>query len=309
MNLIRLSPRPLARVALVFLALVFGASAESFRLATYNVENYLDTATDSRRVKSPAAKAKVRDNILALRPDVLALEEMGRESALKELQGSLKEGGLDLPYSAHVKGWDTNIFLAVLSRFPIIADRSHTNESFLLNGRRFRVGRGFAELDLKVNDGFILTLFATHLKSKRPVPEADESELRLEEARLLREKISARLAANPQAKIAVVGDFNDNKDSASTRAVIGRGAYKLIDTRPAEANGDNTPNENPAWEPRNITWTHHYGKEDTYSRIDFILISPGLARSWETNQTRVLTVPNWGVASDHRPIMATFSDR
>jgi endonuclease/exonuclease/phosphatase family metal-dependent hydrolase len=288
------------------LLLLPNASAEVLRLASYNVENYVDEATGTRRPKSAAAKAKVKENILALKPDVVALQEMGRESALRELQTSLKSGGLDLPYLEHVKGWDTNIFVAVLSRFPIVERRSHTNESFLLNGRRFQVSRGFAEVEIKVSDKSTFTLFTAHLKSKRAVAEADEAELRLEEARLLRAKITARLEANPGARIAVLGDFNDNKDSASTRAVIGRGKFKLIDTRPAELNGDNQPNENPAWEPRNITWTHHFGKEDSYSRIDFLLISPAMAQGWQTNKTQVLAVPNWGVASDHRPIMATF---
>ncbi len=292
-------------VALLF-TVVSVARAEIFRLASYNVENYIDEATDSRRAKSPESKAKVKENLLALRPDVVAFQEMGRESALKELQGALKAGGLDLPYLEHVKGWDTNIFVALLSRFPILESRSHTNESFLLNGRRMRVGRGFAEVDIKVSDNYTFTLFAAHLKSKRTVAEADESEIRLEEARLLRERVTARLTANPQAHVAVLGDFNDHKDSPSTRAVIGRGKLKLVDTRPAEQNGDNQPNENPAWEPRNITWTHHYGKEDTYSRIDFILISPGMAQNWLTNKTQVLTAANWGVASDHRPIVASF---
>jgi hypothetical protein len=48
------------------------------------------------------------------------------------------------------------------------------------------------------------------------------------------------------------------------------------------------------------------GKEDTYSRIDFLLLSPSLAREWVTNETYVLTLPNWGVGSDHRSIVATF---
>ena len=31
-----------------------------------------------------------------------------------------------------------------------------------------------------------------------------------------------------------------------------------------------------------------------------------MARDWVTNETYALTIPNWGVGSDHRPIVATF---
>ena len=215
------------------------AGAETFRVATYNLESYLDQPTETRSAKLAAAKAKVRESILALKPDVLALQEMGRTNALLELRDSLKADGLDLPYWEHVSGFDTNIHVAILSRFPFTARRPHTDESFLLSGRRFRVSRGFAEVDIQVNTNYSFTLIAAHLKSKRAVAQADEAELRLEEAKLLREKIDARLAANPNANLVVLGDFNDTKDSASTKAVIGRGKHKLVDTRPAERNGDN----------------------------------------------------------------------
>ena len=293
-------------VALALPLIACSAGAETFRVATYNVENYLDQPTEARPAKLAPAKVRVRESILALKPDVLALQEMGSTKALLELRESLKAEGLDLPYWEHVTGFDTNIYVAVLSKFPFTACRSHTNESFLLSGRRFRVSRGFAEVDIQVNPSYSFTLLAAHLKSKRPIPQADEGELRLEEAKLLREKIDARFAANPNINLVVLGDFNDTKDAASTRAVIGRGKDKLVDTRPAERNGDNAPSANPGWEPRNITWTHYYGKEDSYSRIDYILISPGLAHEWITNDTYLLTLPNWGVGSDHRPLVATF---
>jgi len=281
-----------------------GSIAESFRVATYNVENYLDEPTQTRIAKSAEAKAKVRDSILALKPDVIALQEIGALSALQELRASLKNEGLDLPYWEHVAGADTNVHVAILSKFPFTARRPRTNDNFLLNGRRLRVSRGFGEVDIQVTANYSFTLITAHLKSKRPVPQADEGEIRLEEARLLREEIDVRFQTNPNVNLVVLGDFNDTKDAASTKAVIGRGRYKLVDTRPAEREGDSAVDVSP--EARKITWTHYYNKEDTYSRIDYILLSPGMARKWVRNGGYVLKFPDWGVASDHRPLFATF---
>ncbi len=111
-----------------------------------------------------------------MNPDVIAFEEMGTPSALQELRSSLKAEGVNYPYWEFVTGWDTNIHVTVLSKFPIVARRPHTNENFLLSGRRFRVSRGFADVDIQVNSNYTFTLMAAHLKSKRPVPEADEAE-------------------------------------------------------------------------------------------------------------------------------------
>ena len=282
-------------------------NAETFRVAAYNVENYLDQPTESRRhLKSAEAKAKIRESILAIKPDVIAFEEMGGTNALLELRDSLKAAGLDLPYWEHVSGFDTNIHVAVLSKFPFTARRPHTSDNFLLSGRRFRVSRGFSEVEIKVNANYTFTLLGAHLKSKRPVPEGDESELRLEEAKLLREKVDAILNASPNANLIVVGDFNNTKNSPSTKAVIGGGKFKLVDTRPAERNGDNAPNPVARFDPMNVTWTYYYGVEDSYSRIDYILLSPGMAREWVKEETYIPTIPNWGVGSDHRPLVATF---
>ncbi len=284
------------------------SDAETIRIATYNVENYLDQPTASRpRPKSVEAKAKIRESIHAAKPDVLALQEIGSPAALQELHASLKTEGLDFPYWERVTGFDTNIHVAVLSKFQFTAQRPQTNDNFLLSGRRFRVSRGFAEVDIKVNPNYSFTLITAHLKSRRPVPAADEAELRLEEAKILREKIDARLAANPNVNLIVLGDFNDNYDSKAIKTLIGRGKHALVDTRPAERNGDNQHNPaNPHYSPRNITWTHYYGVQDTHSRIDYIMVSQGMAREWVTNETYVVAIPNWGVGSDHRPLVATF---
>ena len=281
--------------------------AGTIRIATYNVENYLDQPTESRRyAKSDAARAKIRESIHALNPDVIALEEMGRLSALMELRDSLKREQLEYPYWELVNGWDTNIHVAVLSRLPIVASRPHTNDLYLLDGRRFFVSRGFAEVDLRAGSGFGFTLIAGHLKSRRQVQDADESEERLQEAKQLRALIDGRLKSDPGANLVVLGDFNDVKDSDPVKTILGRGRSRLVDTRPSERNGDDGAAPQPYYDPRSVAWTHYYGKEDTYSRVDYILLSPAMAKHWLKSGTYVLTQPNWGVGSDHRPIVAAF---
>jgi len=282
------------------------AEPQIFRLATFNVENYLDAASGARHVKSAAAQAKVRECILAIKPDVIALEEMGATNALLELQSNLKSSGLDLPFWDEITGFDTNIHLAVLSRFAIVGRRAHTNENFLLDGRRLFVSRGFAELDLQVNPRYTFTLIAAHLKSRRPSAIADEEEWRYEEAAALRRVIDARFAQDPAQNLAVVGDFNDVQDSKPVRMIMGRGATRLFDTRPAERNGDDA-SANSSHDARRITWTHYYAKEDVYSRIDYILLGRGMKNNWLKDETYILTMPNWGLASDHRPLVATFA--
>ncbi len=281
-------------------------SAERLRVATYNLDNYIIRSTATRRGKPAESRVKIREVLTALNADVLALQEVGGESALLELQSALSNGGVHYPFHELVYGADTNIQVALLSKFAFTARRAHTNDAFLLFGRKFRVCRGFAEVDVQVNPRYTFTIFSAHLKSRREVPEADEMEWREQEAIILRRIINARLQADPRANVVVLGDFNDTKNSRTIRSLIGRGRTKLVDTRPAERNGDHGYADNPRWDPRNVTWTHYFGTEDTYSRIDYILLSPGMAKEWIPDQTYVLTVPDWGMASDHRPIVASF---
>ena len=99
------------------------AAADRFSVATYNVENYLDAPVPGRTTKPPEAKARVCDTLLALRADVVALQEMGGTNALLQLRAALAAGGLSYPHWEHVRGHDTNIHVALLSRFPITARR------------------------------------------------------------------------------------------------------------------------------------------------------------------------------------------
>jgi hypothetical protein len=59
----------------------------------------------------------------------------------------------------------------VLSKLPLGARRPHTNDFFLLDGRRFAVKLGFAEVDIQAATNFTFTLIAAHLKSRLTTPD------------------------------------------------------------------------------------------------------------------------------------------
>ena len=168
------------------------------------------------------------------------------------------------------------------------------------------MSRGVAEVDIAVSPKYQVTVFNTHLKSKRVMSEASEQEVREQEALVLRELVVARLTRDPDANLLVCGDFNDTRDTFTLRSILGDREPRLFDTRPAEANGDRTLGATAKFAPRRITWTHYYGKEDTYARIDYLLLARGLKSEWCPDGTGIVTVPDWGVASDHRPVVAEF---
>lgn len=302
---------------MVLLGLVGLKAAESvaappaIRIATYNIENYILEPEPSRPAKSLLARSKVREMLLEVRADVVALEEIGPPAALDELREALAVNGLVYPYWEHVAGHDTNIHVAVLSRFAFLERRSITNASYLLNGRRMFVSRGFAELDIEPHPGYRLTLIAAHLKSKRMATFADEAELRQHEALVLRERVDAVLRTNPKVNLVVLGDFNDTPNSLPIRTLLGRGAWGLVDARPVESDGGNSSAAaaTAPFDSRTVAWTHYFAREDSYQRLDYILLSSGAAREWERSRSFVLAHPGWGIASDHRPVVVTIVPR
>jgi len=285
--------------------MVLPASAEdAFRAATFNLENYLIAPIGTRPAKSPESRVAVRNSIGSLNADIVALQEIGGLAALETLRSDLAAAGHRYPYAELAAGHDPHIAVALLSRFPLVARRSHTNESFLLFGKRFHVSRGFLEVDLEPRPGYRLTVLCAHLKSRRVSPEADESSIREQEAILLRGKIDRILAANPKANLLVMGDLNDHKDSKPIRTILGRGNTAMIDTRPTERS---SMTGDPRRTLRQPAWTHFYAKEDSYSRVDYILISRGLYHEWIQSKSWIPADPDWGLASDHRPVTALFS--
>ena len=60
--------------------------AETFTVVTYNVENYFLKDFGTRKAKPEASRAKVVEILQSIDADVVALQEMGRRTALTELR-------------------------------------------------------------------------------------------------------------------------------------------------------------------------------------------------------------------------------
>jgi endonuclease/exonuclease/phosphatase family metal-dependent hydrolase len=265
------------------------------RIATYNVRNYLST---NRRVdgqyktdwpKPDAEKTALRAVIRQAHPDVLALEEMGDAKELEELRRDLAAEGVDYPYSTLVNAADPDRHVAVLSRVPFAKVQGYEDVEYKLGEGSEKVKRGLLEADF-VTAGQAWAFYVVHLKS-RLNEEGDPSDplsanRREGEAHALRDLIRKQQPLLAGALVAVVGDFNDTRDSVPLRRFLELDGKPLLHIAPAA-------------DSREQTWTFTYAHADTYERIDFVLLSAALL-PWQKGAGTVVDIPESEQASDHR---------
>ena len=295
----------IARALGLLIAVVLRLDAgETFTVVTYNLQNYLLDPLPPRAAKPVERRDRVVQILGSVKPDVLVIQEIGGAGALEDLANRLAATGVRLPHREIAWGADPAIAVAVLSRFPFVSRRSHTNDTILAEGRLLRTSRGFVEVGLEAPDGLPVTLLAAHLKSKRETGRPSEASIRDAEAQALRRHVDALFDSDPGARILVAGDLNDHQDSRALRLLRSKGPRSLVDLRPGERRLG-TPNDGT--QPADAaTWTHHYAKEDSYGRFDYILVSPAMRTLWNPVSSYVPDVPGWSRASDHRPVVASF---
>jgi endonuclease/exonuclease/phosphatase family metal-dependent hydrolase len=271
----------------------------SLRFIAYNVENWLtmDRYVDNQllrdKPKPDSEKQAVIRLLSAHKPDVIGLCEIGTAADLAEIQESLKASGLDFPHSHYVGGTDPVRHLGLLSRFPILSTAKPAETEFLLSGQTFGINRGILDATVGVG-GKPYRFIGVHFKSKRPIEEADQEEMRVHEARLLRRHVDAILKDDPQARLIVYGDFNDTRPTRTFKTVTG--SYNSPDYLTAL----------PAKDSRGHAWTHHWAPHDIYSRIDFVTVSRALRQELDFKASYLIDDPEWDQASDHRAILAIF---
>lgn len=286
----------------LFLLGLLGAigRAETLTVATYNVENYtladrmVDGVYRQAYPKPEAEKTALRAVIRGLGADVLALQEIGGEGFLRELQRDLKGEGLDYPYAEVLNGADPDRHVAVLSRRPFTAVTRHTDLSFGYFGKVENVKRGLLELRLAMAGGE-LTIFVVHLKS-RYTERKDDPEAALQrtgEATAVRDRVLGIFPEPERARFLIAGDFNDTRASRPVRTLLERGKTKIADCLPV-ADG------------RGEVWTHFYKREAAYSQVDHLLVSPGLLPLVRGRAGRIFDAPETMAASDHRPVVTVL---
>lgn len=197
------------------------------RLAAFNLENLFDQVDDpsisGEYDDLPMATPDVRCKALAaairkLDADVLCVEEIESLDALKWFRDTYLK---DLGYAhaaSHEVGYYRGVEQGVLSRYPILSSEVFVDESLADVKRE---GEGWAEVEagkgptkfqrsplkavIEFPGGYKLTVFSVHLKASGGAVNEAQREA---ESLQLREWVAELLKTDPDANIAVLGDFN-----------------------------------------------------------------------------------------------------
>jgi endonuclease/exonuclease/phosphatase family metal-dependent hydrolase len=230
-----------------------------------------------------------------LRPDLLGLMEIGDPSEFDDLRRRLRAAGLDYPFSEYLQGADPTRHLALLSRFPIVEKHSLSEIPLRVGGLTLRSLRGILDVTVEPKPGYRIRLLCVHLKAKREVGEYDASSLRDAESRFLADHVKGILKRDPDARLVVMGDFNETKNAAPLRALFGNpghpGSLRAL----------------PLADTRGETWTEYWGEADVYSRIDYMMVSSRLDQEVDSARSGVARPAFWNQASDHCPVYLSIN--
>jgi endonuclease/exonuclease/phosphatase family metal-dependent hydrolase len=274
--------------------------------------------------------------------DVIAFQEIEGAHVLDALRTTLGDGRY-LPAVAGIAD-SRGIACGLLSRFPITSVETHGAGELAFPvfgdgdprpfGARVHSKRGVLEVTVTLPDESNLVAMVVHLKSARPVPKVDAggestgetghyaaaegaaraTVMRLAEALHLRSRVDARLMREPNAQLAVLGDFNDTPEAAVVRAVAGdlaefpRGRHADLELTASLERGV----------LQHCAKAVHPGQRHTIlhrgvgQQFDHILVSRGLWRRFRGAQVLNETLRDGAgegrddVESDHAAVVATF---
>ena len=265
-------------------------------ICTFNALNLFDDVDDPY-TNDEGTPAKPREEmehwaaaIRKINPDVISLQEVENRGYLERF---VKVFLADMGYK-YIVEFDGNdlrgIDVALLSRAPIgeVTSRRHL---------RFTgpdgVERGFQRdvpaITVMPRGAAPIEIWPVHLKSKADGAETSEP-IRLAEVGELRKLLDAKLAADPNARIIVTGDFNDTRDSKSMTTVFGTGETAMWAPEAKETEDSIADPEFP----------------EGRAPIDFITCSPAIKQLYIEDSCQVRRTPVEVDGSDHDPVWAKF---
>jgi predicted extracellular nuclease len=268
-------------------------------IMSYNVENLFDTIDDPHKLDNdflPGSKKQwtaeryqtklehlaevirsVNDKKL---PDILALVEVENQKVLEDLaaQKTLSKGHYQI---VHREGPDIRgIDVALLynsKKFTLLQEQFYTVR--LEGNKRFKTRQILYAKLLFKKSGDTLHLFVNHWPSRRG-GQAKSEPKRIAAAQTLKHITDSVFAASTQAKIVIMGDFNDETDNASIDSVL--------QARPIDTNSTSGSLYNTAINAdRKNEGTYYYWKTKEWNMLDQIIVSGALTKTSE-KQLRLL---------------------
>ena len=308
----------------------------ALRLACYNAENLFDRIDDPTQsgeyddLKEATTEVRLKAIAAVIRrldADVLCLEEIESKECLTWFRDTYLKGmGYDYLASEDVSYY-RGVEQSVLSRVPITKVTVFKGEDAVIedmkarqtpelakalgaewgkptsaesgNGKPKVFQRSPLKVDLKTKDGYELTVYCVHYKAGNFDHQRELEALQTEAF------IKDGLKANPDANIAVLGDFNGTPNDMNVRVLRSSDAGLVsaydwrFDKKPASPD---------------VFTTHASGRS-----IDFIVMTPGLAADcidgsyfvlgamhaasdWDYKKAAEIPPPD-GYASDHYPVV------
>ncbi len=272
----------------------WSANPDEIVVGTLNALNLFDDVDDPYHADegTPAKPREEIEHLAAtirkMNVDVLAMQEVENRGYLERF---VKVMLADMGYAhiAHFEGNDLRgIDVALLSRAPIGEVTSRRHLKFTgPDGVERQFNRDVPAISVLPKDAQPIEFWPVHLKSKAGGAETSEP-IRQAEATQLRKLLDARLTANPEARVIVLGDFNDTRDSVSMKTIFGTGSTAMWAPEMTMSE-DSLENDHPEWAP-----------------IDFITSSSAMAKLYVPDSCKIKYAPPEIDGSDHNPIWARF---
>lgn len=267
-------------------------SVMSFNLDSYGLKDH-DGDGQCNDLKPERERNAVIEVISEMNPDILLIQEIGNPDIFQTFRKRLADQtGVEYSTTEYLQRSRSENNIALLSKYPLVEKRSHTDDTYTVDGESMQVLRGIIDVTIRIAPQSRLRIMSAHLKSKVYHP-LGQTEMRRNEARILGQYVRNSLEETPKQKLLVAGTFNDLIDSAPLKEIMGDEQTILDDICPRDQMGD--------------AWTHRNSKLEVYRRIDYLLASPSLCRNLIAEKSRIINFPATRQASDHRPLFAVFS--